>query len=195
MTTPQADYGHGLVNRDAIPPAPYNGPLEVDTTALVEWNPLATTAPQRIPLKVSGGRATVDYRPWSGRERLAFEDAIGVRFLTKDEEGEGSVLIGSMRAYGVALTVVGSSGFPPLDERDRPFLTGTVDQRLADLLALDAETYDEIRSTALRIQPLPRLDADDATPAAGSDDEDPSPTPRTRPAAVRDPDGLDSLDE
>lgn len=188
----------GLADPAAVPPIPVDyvkRPPDLDglefPPAPVEWNPLATTVPQRCPLKVSGGRAYVDYRPWSGRERLAFEDAIGVRFLV--EEGE-TVLIGSMRAYGVALTVVGSAGFPPPgDGSPRAFLTGTVDQRLEDLLALDAETYDEIRTTALRVQPLPRLDADDATPAAGSDDEDPSPTPRTRPAAVEgpDPDGWD----
>lgn len=152
-----------------------------------EWNPLASTAVQVIPLKVSGGRAHVHYRPWSGRERLAYEDAVAVRFLAKDAEGEESVLMGTLRLYAISLTVVGSEGFPPGPVNDSPtprlFLSGTREQREADLLALDAATYTEIRETAFRVQPLPTLAGDDG-PGDGDDDADPSRTPSTPQAAA-----------
>lgn len=154
-----------------------------DPSPVPEWNPLETLAPQRIPLKVSGGRAAVLYRRWSGRERLAYEDALTVKFLTPDAAGGDTVLLGSMRLYAVALTVVGTDGFP--GDFDVTMSHGSVEEKIANLLLLDPATMNEIRDTALKVQPLPR--ADDGLEDKGTDAaEDPSPTPPT-PAATRVP--------
>lgn len=145
-----------------------------------EWNPLATIEPIVEPLKVSGGRASVTYRRWSGRERLAYEDAITERLMTKDQHDEETVLLGTLRLFATSLTVIGATGFP---ERDgRPMFTGTREQREADLLACDPDTFDEIRETATRIQPLPSADKGEEKPDDGGAEGNPSPTASTPPA-------------
>lgn len=156
---------------DAATGRPYDEPAPVQ-----EWNPLRRAEPETIPLKVSGGEASLTYRRWSGRERLAYEDALTERFLTTDErDGTDTVKLGSMRLYAVSLTIVGSSGFERFAGPD--FLQGDRAKIERDLLMIDDEdTYAEIMETALRVQPLPRQDkADEET---GGDDatEDPSRT-------------------
>lgn len=139
--------------------------------AVPEWNPLATVEPVVEPLRASGGRASVTYRRWTGRERLAYEDAITERLMTKDQHDEETVKLGTLRLFAVSLTVVGSSGFPPRADGS-PFLSGSREQREADLLAItDPDTFAEIRDTATRIQPLPTADAGDRdeTPAGGAE--------------------------
>lgn len=154
------------------------------TAPAAEWNPLATVDPIEVPLKSSGGRAFLVCRPWTGRERLAYEDAITERLLTTDERtGDDTVKLGSLKLFAVSLTIVGSKGFPL--RNGRPMLSGTREEREDDLLAItDADAYREILDEALRVQPLPSIgksDEDEET----DDDEDPSRTPPT-PAAGTD---------
>lgn len=147
-----------------------------------EWNPLATVDPIEVPIKASGGRASIVCRPWTGRERLAYEDAITEKLLTTDERtGDDTVKLGSLKLFAVSLTIVDSRGFPEID--GRRMLTGTREQRESDLLAItDADAYREIVDEALRIQPLPTAETSDD--AEGDDDgEDPSPTPSTQATA------------
>lgn len=131
-------------------------------------------------------RASVTLRRWSGRERLAYEDALFSRMLTEAADGSDMLLLGSLKSYGAALTIVDSTGFAPADD-DRPFLTGTAQQREDDLLTLNVDVMDEIRAAALDFQPLPRGEVDEVeeTPADSEADlPDPSPTPPTPPAAI-----------
>jgi hypothetical protein len=148
-----------------------------------EWNPLAVSVAEEFPLKVSGGAASVLLKRWTGRERLAYEDALTERMLTTDERtGEDTVRIGTLRLYALSLTVVGSKGFPARSDGTAMF-TGDRDLREADLLALEADTFNEIRELATKYQPLPRIgeDDDDASDSAGDDTSDPSRTPSTPP--------------
>lgn len=145
---------------------------------LLEWNPLAQVTTTRHPLKVSGGRAAVLLRKWSGRERLAYEDALTERMLTLDQAGDETVKIGTLRLYGVSLTVVGSEGFPPRAD-GTPMFTGDRELREADLLALEPETYTEVREAALEYQPLPSMGGDKKDDDDEADLEDPSRTPST----------------
>lgn len=161
-------------------------------SAVPEWNPLAKREIVRHPLKVSGGRAAVLLRRWSGRERLAYEDALTERMMQLDSSGEETVRIGTLRLFAATLTIVGSEGFPvELDERDgRAFLTGTREQIEADLLSItDTTTLDEIRKAATDVQPLPSAAGDDQD---DEDDEsnlpDPSSTSRTPPTPTADVD-------
>jgi hypothetical protein len=156
---------------------------EIETTpAVVEWNPLEEIRPETVPLEASGGRASVTYRRWTGRERLAYEDAITQRMLTTDErDGSDTVKIGTLRLFAASLTIVASSGFPETPD-GRPFLSGTRAEREADLLRItDRPTYDEILRTANRIQPLPSQESDAGDPDDDEDGDagDPSPTPST----------------
>lgn len=165
---------------------------EQQTDAVVPvWDPLATVEPTTVPLEASGGRASVTYRPWSGRERLAFEDATTERFLTTGTDGDETIRMGSYTLFAVSLTVVGSDGFPSAAD-GRVFLTGTREQREADLLSIaHAPTFQEIRRTALKVQPLPRAEEAAAGVADDEDDGDegspegnPSPTSSTSPATT-----------
>lgn len=151
------------------------------------WDPLAPIEPVTIPLKVSGGRATVTCRRWSGRQRLAYEDAVTTHMLAakdgtdpdSDDDGDSTVKLGTMRLFATSLTVIGSTGFPEQD--GRTFLTGTREQVEADLLAItDEATFEEIRDHATKVQPLPSMDDDDdKEKPAGGDAADPSLTPST----------------
>lgn len=152
-----------------------------NSTPPVEWNPLAELTPQRIPLKASGGRAAVLYRPWSGRESLAYEDAITERLLTVDQAGEETVRMGAMRLFAASLTIVGSEGFPKAAD-GRDYFTGTREQRESDLLAItDPATYSEIRDTALRVQPLPTAGGQESEDDEDGGEGSPSPTVSTSP--------------
>lgn len=153
-----------------------------------DWNPLASVEPVTIPLDVSkdddgNPRASIILRKWTGRERLAYEDALTERMLTSDQKGEETVKIGTLRLYAISLTVVGAEGFPTRPDGSELFAGGreAVEQ---DLLALDPATFAEIRKHALALQPLPSLggDADDKDDADGESSlPDPSrassPTP------------------
>lgn len=154
----------------------------VDPDAPAEWNPLAEVTPETIPLEASGGRCSIKYRRWTGRERLAYEDAITEKLLTTDERtGDDTVRLGSMRLFAASLTIVGSEGFELIGLDG--FLQGNRSEREADLLKItDPDTYSEIIRTATRIQPLPGSEnaggkGDEET----DDDGDPSRTPSTPP--------------
>lgn len=150
--------------------------------AVPEWNPLATTEPETHPLKASGGRATVLLAPWTGRERLAYEDALTERMLTEDENGETTVRMGTLRLFAISLTIKGSTGFG-VDG----FLSGDRAKVEADLLSItDAKTFEEIRDLALKVQPLPSQDnSSDDDEDAG---EDPSETSSTQATPTGDVD-------
>lgn len=150
-----------------------------------EWNPLAEPEPVTRELKVSGGKASVTYRRWTGRERLAYEDAMTVRILVLDESGDQTVLMGTLAIFQTALTVQSSDGFG-VDG----FLSGDVAKRESDLLSItDRKTLLEIVRTAREIQPPPGVDdtaektepddPDDPDDPEGGEEGDPSPTPPT----------------
>lgn len=151
------------------------GKVVTDDDLRQEWNPLEVGKVERIPLDVSGGRAAILCRRWSGRERLAYEDAITERLLqTEQRTGEDTVKIGSLRLFAASLTIIGSEGFDPFVGRPG-FLQGSRDEREADLLQIgDPDTYDEILRHAMRVQPLPSAGGDDEK--SGGTDEDPSRT-------------------
>lgn len=150
-----------------------------------EWNPLELAAPETKPLASSGGRASIVVRRWSGRDRLAYEDAVTEQMMTKDQRGEDTVKVGSYRLFALSLTVVGSVGFDRFASDARradtsvPFLGGDRASREADLLLLNGDTYDEIRRIATKHQPLPRMDDEEKDPDDESGLPDPSPTPST----------------
>lgn len=155
------------------------------------WNPLSAIPDEWRDLEVSGGRAAVLYRRWSGRERLAYEDAITERLLTTDERtGDDTVKLGSLRLFAATLTIKGSRGFPsPLASTDNPreFLTGTRDQVEADLLSItDSATLSEILRHAREVQPLPGQEPSSPADGDGSSDEDPSPASSTGPEPTSD---------
>lgn len=154
------------------------------------WNPLATLPDEWRDLEVSGGRARVLFRRWSGRERLAYDDALTSRMLTTADDGVEVVKLGTLRLFGATLTIHGSEGFPERED-GREFLTGTRDQVEADLLSItDEATLVEILRHAREVQPLPGQDAPAASPetAAEDDDEDPSPASSTGQGPTSDAD-------
>jgi hypothetical protein len=164
-----------------------------------EWNPLEELRPITLPLAVSRGRASVTFRKWSGRERLAYEDALTQRMLVRragaaagsgeddEDDDDRTVAIGTLRLFAASLTVRGSSGFPNV--RDG-FLSGTREDVETDLLAItDDDTYREILELATKIQPLPSAGkSDDKSDAETKrdDDGDPSPGSSTPPATPTD---------
>lgn len=142
------------------------------------WDPLAKRDPVTLPIKSSGGEASATFRPWSGRERLAYEDAMTIRLLAEDGAGSETVRLGTMRLVALTLTLVELHGFPPGYEHP------TEDQ----LLELDSGVLGELVTLSLEVQPLPSAadDEDDVEePAEGSEGSDPSRTPPTPPAAKR----------
>lgn len=153
----------------------------VDANAPAEWNPLGEVTPETIPLEASGGRCSIKYRRWTGRERLAYEDAITEKLLTTDERtGDDTVRLGSMRLFAASLTIVGSEGFEIVGLDG--FLQGDRESREEDLLKItDPDTYSEIIRTATRIQPLPGSENAGKRDGETDDDEDPSRTPSTPP--------------
>lgn len=154
-----------------------------DGAAVAEWNPLARRDPVTRTLKTSGGRASITCQPWSGRERLAYEDAMTVRMLAEDERGEDTVKIGTLRLFAMSLTIIGSSGFPKRADGTDMF-TGGAARVEADLLSIgDPKVYDEIRDIALEVQPLPKADNAPSDDEGDGEGSDPSPTPSTPPTA------------
>lgn len=151
-----------------------------DSTPPDDWNPLATIEPETRPLKRSGGRISVTYRRWTGRERLAFEDILTQRMMTKDEAGGDTIKIGTLRLYASTLTIQGSTGFETFGAREG-FLSGTPKEIEDDLLSItDEKLRNEIVETAREIQPLPKIGDDDEDSDGGDDDgDDPFPTPST----------------
>lgn len=159
---------------------------ETPAQTVPEWNPLASVEPVKTPLAVSGGRASIILRRWTGRERLAYEDAITERMLTKDGAGEETVKIGTLRLYAISLTVVGEEGFPTRPDGSRLF-TGGREAVESDLLALDPDTFDEIRKRALELQPLPSAGGDESS--KGDDDESELPDPSSASSTSQTPTG------
>jgi hypothetical protein len=157
-------------------PTIIEGTVVTDEDLRQEWNPLEVGKVERIPLDVSGGRAAILCRRWSGRERLAYEDAITERLLqTEQRTGEDTIKIGSLRLFAASLTIIGSEGFDPFVGRPG-FLQGERPEREADLLQIgDPETYDEILRHAMRVQPLPSAGGGDDEKSGGTD-QDPSRT-------------------
>lgn len=178
----------------------------VDETTESVWNPVARRDPETRPLECSGGRATATYRPWSARERLAYEDTLTTRMLDEDTRGEETVRLGTMKLIALTLTLDSVTGFPPEVEVDdfevervpdpdggkgavrlvRKPVKRTVPFNPKDercLLVLDSTTYGELVKHALDVQPLPSAGDDDeddaADPNGNPADEDPSLTPPT----------------
>lgn len=162
--------------------------------AAPEWNPVSTIETVRVPLEVSGGRAAVLLRRWSGRQRLAYDDAVVTRALATDEAGLETVKFGSLGIIRTALTVVGSDGFPGVEDG---FLAGDPAKVEADLLSItDLPTLREIITLAREHQPTSAdTTADDAPAAGGEGDADPSRTPPTPQAETSDVATPASLDE
>lgn len=134
------------------------------------WNPIASRDPVVVPVPSSEGAATVTLRPWTARERLAYEDAMLVRAYTKTEEDTDTVRLGMLRLLHLSLTIVGSSGFP-----DGFDVSGTDPRtREASLLSLSDEVFEELSRLAAEVQPVP-----------GSEEE----TKRRKASELPDPDG------
>lgn len=132
----------------------------------------------------SDGQARVWARPWTGAERLRYEDALAIRIATVDGDGDDTVRLGTMRLIGTALTLTRAEGFPDVVESDgdaRPF-----DPRSeTDLTALRQDVYAELVAFAQTVQPLPGsedVEDDDEAGAEAGPDVDPSRTSSTRPA-------------
>lgn len=172
-------------------PPPPVAPPAIEPTAVHEWNPLASLEETRHPIASSDGRAFVILRPWSGNERITYEDQLLVRFLVDDESGSATVRLGMMRLVGTALTLRGSEGFPRRADGSAMF-TGADKARVeAELLSLEPSVYQEIRDLALRVQPLPTASVsdrnDDDDGGEGQEGDDPfqtPPTPETEAPAV-----------
>lgn len=180
-----------------------DAPTESPTPAApAGWNPLARREPQTFPLEVSGGVATATFRPWSARERLAYEDRT-LELIGSDADGNATMLMGRLNALALTLTIVEWSGFPETVSRmvdgekpgdDRRELVETLDLRkLSHVEELDPDTYAELVRHARSVQPLPGFDrGEDEEPGEQTPDEladaadegeleDPSPTPSTEP--------------
>lgn len=155
-----------------------------------DWNPLASVEEVEVPLDVSGGRATVKFAAWGGRERIAYDDALVTRCIVNDDAGEETVLLATMHLIRTALTVRGATGFPPREDGSAMFTLRAGDRSLAesverDLLALDLDTFVEIRDKAREVEPLADLGGGDD----GDEDEeaglpDPSRASSTPPTPI-----------
>lgn len=185
-----------------------------ETTSATGWNPLARRDPVTKPLAVSHGEATATFRPWSARERLAYEDR-SLGMIGSDEAGNATMRMGRVNALAISLTIDSWTGFPekvtrPVDDED---VEETFDlRRLEHVELLDPDTYAELAKHARAVQPLPGFDAledaeegsqtaaleESGPPDPDVDDgtgEDPSPTPSTAPetAASVDPAPVDEV--
>lgn len=171
------------------------GPID-ETVPEPVWNPLQSSAPEVKPLRIAkdhGVDMSITLKKWTGRERLTYEDAMTSRFLVEtsgvDDDGDTNraMLVGSLKAYGAALTVIASQGFPPAED-GRPFLTGTHENRIADLRSIvDGDLFDEIIELALDFQPLPGSGEEArrraaAKKAAGTDTPAGGPDPSRTPS-------------
>jgi hypothetical protein len=173
-----------------LPPDPFTPEETAQVEA--EWNPLRKLEPEWFPVEASKNaagkpRAWVLLRKWSGRERLAYEDAITEKMLTKDTAGEETIRLGTLRLFACSLTIVGQKGFPTRVDGSALF-SGERQRVQADLLDLEPDAYNEIRELALKVQPLPSENQEE-TAKKGDDDvdesalPDPSREPRTPPEA------------
>lgn len=129
-------------------------------------------------------QATVTLRPWSTRERLAFQDAGSAGLtVTVDEETGTSlrrVRMSVVQLAHVRLTVVACTGFPDIGGRPFSF------QDDEHVLALDEDVFREVYDAATALQPVmsdvkrpqDRKAPVDAAAADdfATDDTDPSPT-------------------
>lgn len=159
------------------------------------WNPLATLAPKIHALEVAkahGVKMSITLRPWTAKHRLMYEDLSPTLQVAVpdqlDDDGDALQMmkLGSLKLLGAALTVIGSDGFA-MAEDGRPFLSGSLDQRRADLAQItDPALYEEIIEAALNFEPLPgsTLDRKRIKDAREVKDEDPSQTPPTPPTAA-----------
>ena len=173
-----------------------------ETSTDTDWNPVQTTEDVVEALDVSGGRASITMRPWSGRERLAYEDAVVTRALTTDAEGDDTARLGTLRLVAMSLTLRGAAGFPNRPDGSAMF-TKTKGRALAtciedDLLTLNEATFAEIQLRCLTVNPLPGSQAavseagDEGAGAGDGEDEstlpDPSSASSTRPTPADDAD-------
>ena len=81
------------------------------------WNPTKAPITKVHPVEASRdgkgkARASVTFRSWRGRERLAYEDVSILRMIRTDADGEDTMLLGRLRTFAAALTIVDSTGFP-----------------------------------------------------------------------------------
>lgn len=171
------------------------------TSSGTGWNPLAKRDPQTFPLECSGGAAKATFRPWSARERLAYEDR-SLSLIGSDENGDATMRMGRVNALALSLTIASVDGFPATVEVERD---GKIDvepldlRKLEHLELLDPNVYHELVTLSRKVQPLPGFDDrdEDEEPDAQTaklvdpdevddppTDEDPSLTPRTAPEAA-----------
>jgi hypothetical protein len=169
--------------------------VTVETVPEKVWDPLQTSAPKIHRLAVAkrhGRDMAITLRPWSAKHRMAYEDIAPTLQAPVpgqvDEDGDEvwQVQMGSIKLLGASLTVIGSSGFPDVD--GRPFLTGSREQRQADLGSIgDIALFEEILEAALEFEPLPGSTNDRKRMAEArgvKSDEDPSQTPPTQEQAA-----------
>lgn len=154
----------------------------------MEWNPLAEAEVVWRDVPSSRGAAKIAGRRWSGRERMAYEDAMTTAGIVVDapagdvtvDEDRTTVRMGELRLVAATLTLVDAAGFPEID--GEPFDPSKRDH----LLAVTGRVLAEILTIAGEIQPLPGNEDDDEEPDDQADAEagldDPSPTPPTPPA-------------
>lgn len=135
-------------------------------------------------------QATITLRPWSSRERLAYEDgsSAAVELDTEDGVKMRRVRMSVLTLLHLRLTIVSATGFPP----------GFDFAKREDIESLDADVLDELAYHATDVQPVPtgkvRKPADRKASAApnpaatpetaadfdlAEDEPDPSPTPST----------------
>lgn len=159
------------------------------------WDPLQPAAPKTHVLEVArahGVEMSITLRPWTARQRMVYEDTSPTLLVELegqfDKDGDQLVQmkLGALKVLGAALTIIGSSGFALID--GRPFLTGTLDQKRADLLSIaDIALFHEITEAALAFEPLPGSTADKQRLAEQRGEvkgDDPSQTPPTQPTAA-----------
>lgn len=177
-----------------VAPRPAVAPPEVAHEPETEWNPLASTDVVELSVPSSGGRAKILVKPWSGRERLTYEDQLLSRFMVPGRPDDGQepdevpdvVKLATMRLVGASLTLQGSIGFPERTDGTAMFSGGDKRRVEAELLALSTPVYEEVRGLCLRFQPLPTAQVDDDRPGDGKEagDADPFPTPSTPATAA-----------
>lgn len=122
---------------------------------MTDWNPLLRRDEVEHEVPGSGGTAHAYARPWSGAERIAYEDTMTTRVLPDDGIG---LRMGTLELVHATLTLTRAVGFPNVG--DVPF-----DPRVeAHLTALDVPTFTDLVRFAQRVQPIPRGDVEDPTP-------------------------------
>lgn len=136
------------------------------------------------------GEARVKLRQWTAGDRLAYQDAVSLRAVLKDEAGETAVRMGVMSLIHLATVAVEAVGFDLVTiTRDGEKVREEFNPRLEEhLRALPAEVFGALSEAAAEFQPVPTSKAkakaeapvDELAPeAAPSDDDDPFPTPPT----------------